>query len=114
LKKIQKKFSVSIHYLPNNCTHSTQILFIDKVSISVCTYTYNFLPITGPQKEDEFEKTVDLNEEFGKSINGSVGQHPFASMQEHPDDQKQRNPRTLNDVKHIEQQKRYTTSQLHQ
>lgn len=61
----------------------------------------------GPQKEDEFEKTVDLNEEFGKSINGSVGQHPFASMQEHPDEQKQRNPRTLNDVKHIEQQKRY-------
>ena len=55
---------------------------------------------------------MDLNEEFGKSINGSVGQHPFASMQENPDDKKQRNPRSPSEVRHIEQKKRYTYSNL--
>lgn len=57
--------------------------------------------------EDDMERTVDLNEEFGKSINGTVGKHPFASMQENPDEQKQKHPRPVNELRHLEQRKRY-------
>lgn len=62
---------------------------------------------TGSTEEDELEKTVDLNEEFGRSINGSVGQHPFASMQEDPDQRKHRYHRSAHEARHIEQKKRY-------
>ena len=57
--------------------------------------------------DDDFDdKTVDLNAEFGQSINGTVGQHPFASMQEHPDNQKRVHLHTDTELKHIEQKKR--------
>ena len=56
--------------------------------------------------EDIDDSTVDLNEEFGKSINGTVGQHPFASMQENPDLQKRLQPRSDVEQRQIEEKKR--------
>lgn len=64
-------------------------------------------PMFRPDKEEDLEKTVDLNEEFGRSINGAIGQHPFASMQENPDEQKQKHSRPTHELRHIEQKKRY-------
>ncbi|KAL4233352.1 Ganglioside-induced differentiation-associated protein 2 [Mactra antiquata] len=61
----------------------------------------------GSDDENEFEKTVDLNEEFGRSINGTVGQHPFASMEEDPDERKKRWSRPVAEIRHLEQKKRY-------
>lgn len=57
--------------------------------------------------EAELEKTVDLNHEFGRSINGSVGQHPFAAMQEHPDTLKRQHRHSDVEQRKIEQKKRY-------
>lgn len=57
--------------------------------------------------DDDFEKTVDLNAKFGQSINGSVGQHPFASMQVDPDQQKRLHPNINADRRDIEMKKRY-------
>ncbi|XP_052807341.1 protein GDAP2 homolog [Mya arenaria] len=65
-------------------------------------------PIYPKSDDRDFDdKTVDLNAEFGKSINGTVGQHPFASMQADPDTQKRLNPRSDVDMKKVEARKRY-------
>lgn len=63
--------------------------------------------VSNPAADNDFDdKTVDLNAEFGQSINGAVGQHPFASMQENPDAQKRSHPRSDVELRHIEQKKR--------
>ena len=56
--------------------------------------------------ESELEKTTDLNDVFGKSINGTVGQHAFAQMEENPDSRKVVMKRTTAEQRLHEQKKR--------
>ncbi|XP_076445634.1 protein GDAP2 homolog [Babylonia areolata] len=42
------------------------------------------------ESQNEFEETIDLNKAFETSVAVDVGHHPFASMQEHPDNSKTR------------------------
>lgn len=58
-------------------------------------------------EEEDLEKTVDLNAEFGQSINGTVGQHPFAQMEENPDSQKRAVKPTTAEQRLIHQKRRY-------
>lgn len=57
--------------------------------------------------ESDLEKTTDLNAKFGDSINGAVGQHAFAQMEENPDIRKKAVRRTTAEHRLIEQKRRY-------
>ena len=56
--------------------------------------------------EGELEKTTDLSAVFGQSINGTVGQHAFAQMEENPDSRKIVMKRTTTEQRIHEQKKR--------
>lgn len=58
-------------------------------------------------EEGELEKTTDLNQVFGQSLNGTVGQHAFAQMQENPDIKKKAVKRTTTEQRLFEQKRRY-------
>ena len=56
--------------------------------------------------EGELERTTDLSTVFGQSINGTVGQHAFAQMEENPDSRKKMMRRTTAEQRLLEQKKR--------
>lgn len=58
---------------------------------------------------DELEETIDLNKEFGTSTVYEVGRHPFAHMEENPDDLKKNSiyGKTTEEQRKLENQRRF-------
>ena len=73
---------------------------------SIITLGPEFACFPDPSLETDLEKTTDLNKEFGRSINGSVGQHAFAQMEENPDIRKKAVRRTTAEQRLLEHKRR--------
>lgn len=78
-----------------------QIRIIDKPTIAAYK----------AEGHNEFEETIDLNKAFETSVAVDVGHHPFASMQEHPDNSKTRVLQGIPaaEVRKAEARRRYET-----
>ncbi|KAK3096670.1 hypothetical protein FSP39_002249 [Pinctada imbricata] len=59
------------------------------------------------QNVEDFEQTVDLNKEFGTSTVLEVGKHPFAHMEQNPDDRKHVWGKTSDEQRKREMRQRY-------
>ena len=66
----------------------------------------------GNEGQGDFEETIDLNKAFETSVAVDVGHHPFAAMQEHPDNSKHKVLQGVSphEVRMAEARRRYTSS----